>query len=383
MIGIEKEILSPWKEVRSFAKNQQELIFILIILLIRIILAFITPLVTTDLERSLWYGDHFWSIFFDVYSKTPLDIDPNYNIIDPTLGALAWPNNTYDYPLLSILFFAINALIPIGIANQMIFVKFSYTGFDFINFLLLRRLNNDKRISLLYWLILTPLSALEGQPVSLTILFVMLTIWLYKEFDNPVFAFLFAGISFHWKYISVLLMPYLIIDLFYKTVWIGESKRDEWIKFLKAIGYFTISFVILWFPLLFSPYILSYISFGGNLPVLTSPWNPFYLGKPLSLSGFLLIGLILGTLVIWFNKLREEKTNFWYGAGNIPILGLWSFLLIYKYAFPWYWMWAFPLVSILPWRKNRINLSFLVICIIASVEFVELTVGLANIFTIF
>lgn len=383
MIGIRKENLTSWEEVRSFTKNQQELLFILIILLIRIILAFVTPLVTTDLERSLWYGNHFWSIFFDVYSKTPLDIDPNYNIIDPTLGVLAWPDNTYDYPLLSILFFAINALFPIGIANQMVLVKFSYSGIDFINFLLLRRLNEDKRISTLYWLVLTPLSALEGQPVSITILFVMVTIWLYKELESPDLAFLFAGISFHWKYISVLLMPYLVMDLFYRTVWIGKFKKEEWISFLKSIGFFFITFIVLWFPLLFSPYIMSYISFGGDLPVLTSPWNPFYLGEPLSLSGFILIGLILGTLLVWLKKIKEDNSNFWLGAGNIPILGLWSFLLIYRYGFPWYWMWAFPLMSILPWRKNRIILTFISICVIASVEFVELTIGIGNIFTIF
>ena len=135
-------------------------IFFLLIGIIKLILISISPFVTTDLERNLWYGQQFWNVFFDVYRLTPFQIDPNFNIIDPTTGLFAWPDNTYDYPTLSIVLYALIALIPVGIAGQMIITKMFFIAVDVLNFFLLRQLDtsDSKLLSWVYWIVLIPFS---------------------------------------------------------------------------------------------------------------------------------------------------------------------------------------------------------------------------------
>jgi hypothetical protein len=341
------------------------------------VLLFFGPWLTTDLERSLWYGDKFWRIFFDVYALTPKEIDPNYNIIDLTTGLLAWPDNTYDYPILSILFYAAFALIPIGITGQIILVKFIFNLVDVVNFLLLRRLDDQKTLSWLYWVLLTPFSALEGQPVSITIFFFILAIWFYKEYSsNPIYAYIVIALAFHWKFVSLFLLPYIIADSYHRTIWKQIFNKERWILFLKPLLGFGIIFSLLWFPILVSPYILSYISWGGNLPVDEAhPWNPFYLGVPLTFGGFFLLTLFIGILVYW---IRTNKSKLWDYTGFFPLMFLWGFLMIYKFAFPWYWMWAFPFFTILPFNKREILIGYIIICLIAAVEFINWTVGVSG-----
>lgn len=360
-----------------FTKKRFFIIPFLLIGLIRLLLIFVEPLVTTDLERNLWYGKQFWTVFLDVYRLTPFEIDPSFNIIDPTTGLFAWPDNTYDYPILSILLYATITLAPIGIVGHMLLTKLLFTAIDVLNFLLLRQLDDSdtKILSWVYWIVLTPFTSIEGQPVSITLFFFILIIWLYKKYSNPSYAFIALALGFHFKYVPLLVLPYLGLDLFYQTVWSKKHKIILWKDFFVPLAAFTSVFLILWFPILVSPYIISYISFGGNLPVVGDPWNPFYLGLPLTLSGWLLLGLSGFILINWIRNTNSNRIEFWAGIGVLPILGLWGFLLIYKYAFPWYWLWALPLFPLLPWHKRGILLTYLGICSITAIEFINWTIG--------
>ena len=113
-------------------------VFLFLIILHFSIGAFINPLVTSDFERNLFYGRAFWKQIeltgngFSVYDKTPLEIDQNYDIRDPLSGLLSYPNTTYDYPSLQLLFWAILAPLPFS----SIIAKWVLSSFDLINFFL-------------------------------------------------------------------------------------------------------------------------------------------------------------------------------------------------------------------------------------------------------
>ena len=92
-------------EISRYFSHKYILVIFVIFMILRLLLVFLNPLFTTDLARSLFYGKNFWSVFFDVYKLTPVQIDPSFNIIDPTTGLLAWPDNTYDYGIVSLIFF--------------------------------------------------------------------------------------------------------------------------------------------------------------------------------------------------------------------------------------------------------------------------------------
>jgi hypothetical protein len=367
---------STSSKILHYLKYKPILFIFVTFCLIRIVLIFVPPLFTTDLARSLFYGKHFWSVGFNVYKFTPIQIDPNFSIIDPTTGQLAWPNNTYDYGLISILFYALLALIPLNSSELIIVSKVVFNIIDLGSFLILILLfPRNKEIPIAYWIFLTPFSSIEGQPVSITILFFILGIYFYSN-NKKILGYIFIALGFHWKYVTLLLLPYFLINDFYIYYSLKNKSISDFNFFLKPIISFFVVILLFMFPIFFSPYILSYISFGGNLPVISDPWNPFYIGRPYTLSSVLLLVLIIYILFSWYQFSKEVNKNIVSGISYLPILGLFTFLLIYKYAFPWYWMWSIPLYSIFPSKVKKIFFIFSLICIIAAIEFINLTVGI-------
>ena len=87
-------------------------VFLAFIILHIVLGAIVTPLFSSDFERNIFYGEAFWEHGFQVYDLTPLEIDPNYSIGDPTSGILAYENTTYDYPTIQLLFWAGMVLLP-------------------------------------------------------------------------------------------------------------------------------------------------------------------------------------------------------------------------------------------------------------------------------
>ncbi|MHA1444349.1 MAG: hypothetical protein ACTSR4_06315, partial [Candidatus Hodarchaeales archaeon] len=101
-----------------------------------------------------------------------------------------------------------------------------------------------------------------------------------------------------------------------------------------------------------------------------------YLSSIMS-SGILLLGILL-----WLKPISEEnrisldikgiiQRAYW-----LPLLLLLSFLKIYATAFPWYWLWFYPLLAILPEKERRIfTLLFAVTFAIGIIDFIDMTVG--------
>ncbi|MFX0209824.1 MAG: hypothetical protein ACFFDT_27830, partial [Candidatus Hodarchaeota archaeon] len=150
-----------------------------LILLHFLIGVIIPPLVTSDFERNLFYGEAFWKYGFRVYDMTPLEIDPFYDVRDPLTSEYSYPNTTYDYPTLQLLFWA--GLSPLPFSS--IIVKWVLSCVDILNFFLIYSLiksqqDEEKRrtlfengFALSYLIFSIPFSAIEGQPTAITILF--------------------------------------------------------------------------------------------------------------------------------------------------------------------------------------------------------------------
>ncbi|MFX1545871.1 MAG: hypothetical protein ACFFCU_06650 [Promethearchaeota archaeon] len=353
-------------------------VFILLIFLHFFIGAIFPPLATSDLERNLFYGRAFWQHGFRIYDLTPLEIDPLYDVRDPLSGEYSYPNTTYDYPTVQLLFWAGISFFPIS----SVIAKWIMSCVDIFNFFsisfIIKSLNGEdtrKRISewgfsISYLFFSIPFSAIEGQTTAITVMFLLLPLLLHSKYK--ILSYLSIGIGFHWKYISLILLPYLLIIDYV------ENKQV-------LFGFLTVitSMIFLSFPLLFSQFVLRYFSSFGNLELYSGqiPSNPLYLFYP-SISSLLSSLLLILAILYWLGILPQiDMSNinihgvlervYWF-----PFILLLSFLKIYATAFPWYWMWFYPCLIILP-RKIRSLFAVLlgVTFAIGLLDFVQMTVG--------
>jgi len=388
---IQSRLISSYKRIRQIIDdlgNFKRLVVVLIVLHL-LVGAIVSPILTTDLKRNLFYGNAFWEHGFKVYDMKPLDIDPNYDIIDPISGLLSYPNTTYDYPTIQLLFWAGMSLFPFS----NIMAKWTLSLFDFINFFLMffylkRRgikdqenettLSTHEKVFIFSYLLFSiPFSAMEGQSTSVTIFFLIVPIFLHK--DHPILSYLCIGLGFHWKYVSFLVLPYLVLqDVKY------------WKKIVKGLFALTSSLVLLSFPLLVSGFILHYFSFFGRLNEYSgqTPSNPLLFSQ-LYISSILTTIIIFLGLLSWFGlNIPEHKfhldlrslieKNYW-----TPFLLLLLFLKIYSTAFPWYWMWFYPLIIIFHKEERRLLIKLLGISLpFAIIDFIDITVGLSSLFEV-
>ena len=82
----------PLVKFKGFRISEPFYLVVFLLFCLHIVLGFlIPPLLTSDFHRNLFYGQAFWKYGFKVYDMTPLEIDPNYDIIDPPSGLLACP----------------------------------------------------------------------------------------------------------------------------------------------------------------------------------------------------------------------------------------------------------------------------------------------------
>ena len=356
-------------------------LFIIIIFLHFSIGGIIPPLVTSDFERNLFYGKAFWEHGFSVYDKTPLEIDPSYDVRDPLTGEYSYPNTTYDYPTLQLLFWAGLSPLPFSsIIAKWILSCFDILNFFLIYFLIRSRKSEEKNRTLFengfvfsYLFLSIPFSAIEGQSTAITILFFLLPLVLHSQYQ--ICGYMSIGLGFHWKYVSVLVLPYLLlID--------RDTIKQALLGFLTVV----MSILLLSFPILFSSFITRYFSSFGNLGAYSGqlPSNPLFLFYP-SLSSILSLGILILALLYWVGILPRNgsvrinvsetiERVFW-----LPFVFLLAFLKIYATAFPWYWMWFYVCLAILPQKDRRLFTILLgVTFAIGLVDFIQMTVGLTT-----
>ncbi|MFW9777842.1 MAG: hypothetical protein ACFFE8_03230 [Candidatus Heimdallarchaeota archaeon] len=337
---------------------------------------FIPPLFTTDLLRNLFYGKFFWHYGFDVYDMTPVQLDPQYNVVDPFSGLLAHPLTSFNYPTIQLLFWAFVALFSL----PLFIIKWIFSLIDIINVFFMSNLIKNKNwgdqgrkldagIFFLSYLVLTlPLSAIEGQPVAFTVFFVLFPLNLHP--NHRKLSYLFIGLGFHWKYVPIILLPYfVIID--------SEQRRQTFLNILLAGG----TILLLSFPILFSGFVFWFFGYLLVPRQYTKLYNtnPFLLEylTPSSLMSTAILGLaiftafdipsIVSSRTLYLSELRGR--THW-----VPFIILSIFLKIYPTAWPWYWVWYYPTLVLLP--QNKFNLF----CIltggmlgIAAIDFIRMT----------
>ncbi|MHA2203503.1 MAG: hypothetical protein ACW991_07420 [Candidatus Hodarchaeales archaeon] len=347
---------------------------------------FVPPLVTSDFERNLFYGKAFWDHGFSVYDMTPLEIDPSYDVRDPLTGEYSYPNTTYDYPTLQLLFWAGLSSLPFS----SIVTKWFLSCVDVFNFFVIyslmrskerkenKRTISEKGFAFSYLVFSIPFSAIEGQATAITIFFLILPLVLHNRYQKC--SYLSVGLGFHWKYVSALVIPYLLIlD--------RERIKQALLGLLTAVS----SIILLSFPLLSSSFILRYFSSFGNLGEYSGqlPSNPLFLLYP-SISSFLSSGILILALAYWVGYLPKNDTIkrnlhgvvervYW-----LPFILLLIFLKIYTTAFPWYWMWSYACLTILPYKDRKLFMILLGCTFaIGLVDFIQMTIGIPALFEFF
>lgn len=343
----------------------------------------VPPLVTSDFERNLFYGKNFWEHGFKVYDMTPFMIDPSYDVRDPLTGEYSYPNTTFDYPTLQLLFWAGMSVMPFA----LITAKWILSCVDFFNFFVIYSLMKSrerkttifgKSLAISYLFFSIPFSAIEGQATAVTILFLLLPLILHRQYQ--IYSYLSIGLGFHWKYVSVLVFPYLLIQ---DRAVIKQAIRG----ILIVIG----SVSLLSFPLLYSSFILRYFSSFGNLGEYSGqlPSNPLYVFHP-SVSSLISSGILILALIYWLGYLPKNDTSkinlqgvlervYW-----LPFVFLLVFLKIYTTAFPWYWMWFYACLTILPHNERKLFTILLGITFtIGLIDFIQMTVGISTILELF
>ena len=236
----------------------------------------------------------------------------------------------------------------------------------------------EKGFTLSYLLFAIPFSAMEGQSTSITIFFFLIPIALYSR--NNQASYIAVGLGFHWKYVSLIILPYLIVkDIF------------SWKRVFSGLSLLVGTILLLSFPILWSQFILAYFSFFGNLGQYSGqiPSNPLLISK-LYISSFLSTGILILGIILWvkpFTKDLKVSINFkgiiergyW-----IPLLLLLTFLKIYTTAFPWYWMWFYSLIVLLPLKDRRLFTKlFALTFAFGLIDFIHITVGFETFFGYF
>jgi len=107
---------------------------------VRLWLCAVPPAETTDVLRNLGYGAAFWRHGLAVYDMRPRELT------DAAWHEL-WPGHTYDYPVVTLLFFAVLARLGAGVAAA----KVALTLIELTNALLILRLTRSRALATLYW----------------------------------------------------------------------------------------------------------------------------------------------------------------------------------------------------------------------------------------
>ncbi len=370
------EFQSAVNQVTKFLKesfqSRRYLTLFIFILLIRGVFILIPPLVTSDLLRNIFYGTNFWKHGFAVYNMTPLDLDPNYAIVDPLSGALSWEKNMYDYPMFHLLFFAFITLLPLPV----LITKTVFTVIDVVNFFIIRSYKQFDQFSWLYLIVSAFFSSLEGQVTPITVFIFLFGIYLYNS-EVLLYkrcSYLIAAIGFHWKIIGVILFPYFFLKDLINSNNAKFSKNEQKeliVRFLYFLIPFTIFMII---PLLNSLYLFN-SQFATGFLYDIEPWNPLYL-PILYPSGILLALATLTICLLWINL----KSRWQEGVEYTLLLELGIFFLfIYKFAMPWSWLYFVPAFLVIPnqdyLKRNRLILLYFVIFLLASVDFFQITIG--------
>jgi hypothetical protein len=177
-----------------------------------------------DRNRNLVYGSLFWEYGFNVYDFSDEYIRENFGALDDfSLGCNL--NITYEYPPLTLLFFAGMSSLPVGIGSQRILVNLVLFLIADINVLLVWQMGKryrKKKWFLAFFVVYCALEfyfgAIVGKMETVANLFILTSIYFFKR-DEIEKSCVLLAVGTQFKVYPILLLPFLLIKARKKIYW--------------------------------------------------------------------------------------------------------------------------------------------------------------------
>jgi hypothetical protein len=296
------------------------------------------PSETGDIVRNLLYGLAVNAHDFSSAGDSLVSLSPRW-------AAVPWGQFPYNYPPVTLAFFALIA----AISPTVFFAKLTLTAIEGINACLIARVSGSRALALVYWL--SPLSiwwiSKEGQFEPLQALFMLLA--LSAAASRPFLAGLLVTLGTSTKATAAAMAPWLL----------GEAVRAR----RNALALSLAGLVLGSLPIAFSQWSYAGVSnlLHYSAPLVYNPyfWNP--------------LAPMFANHPFWQNAANETASYgflialvalAWRDRRVLPYLGPIAFIVFCKVhtnVQPWYWTllpaflmtvpdtrWRFALVALCP-----------------------------------
>jgi len=320
-----------------------------IVLIVRFYFCGQVPDRTTDAFRNIGYTSHFWTLGTDIYKSVASDFKPE-------IWTENWSEVGYIYPPLTLVFFSIFSLFGAGI----VWVKLLLTLCDVGSAVIIAK-HSSKRMGLL--LLATPSmvwwTSHEGQFESLQ-LFMMLVCSHFILKKKWFLAGVFLMLGVQTKIFSVLLIPFLMAQLFIERDKIYESTKKIllgiFVGILPFFPFYIKKPTILFMPLLENTN-RSFNPFAWNLssPEFVQNTHKWIMNWSATFSYVMIVVLVIFTITI-----RKKKFDL---LSSLSPSSFWLILKSLKWAHVWYPIqFAGLLLSVVNYRRIFALLLILNFC---------------------
>jgi hypothetical protein len=296
------------------------------------------PAQTGDILRHMCYGAYVWKTGLSAAGSSLTELNPY-------LERVSWSGYPYNYPIMTLLFFA--GLVKVS--PTIFFAKLALTALEGLNSMLVYKYSRQPILALIYWSF--PVSVWwvshEGQFEPLQNFFVLCALVLLA--NRKSLSLCMLALAAQVKVTGILLLPYFLVDI--------KRKRPEGITApLAAFGAGLLPTLI---ALFYYPAIRQVLSTGAMMRINQYYWNFLdysMFGGSMTLTVIfgqvasygLLIVLVI-SVIIYTIKKKEVKSFI------APL----SFILFCKISTiwqPWYFVLLLPFLLPIKNRKVRLGL---------------------------
>lgn len=303
-------------------------------------------IIERDRNRNEIYGELFWQIGFNVYRINDHILKTQYNVSDDHLLA-SYLNITYEYPVITLLFFAfITGIFPGIHGLQHIFINMVLLLIYVMNLLLILYVGRKyldkswfKIVFSAYAIYGFIMAVFGGKVEPLTDLFFLISIYFMQQNRTKLGQFM-LGISVQTKVYTAIAFPIYFIIAPIDSIFFFLSLLITVIPFLSTgLSYDTL--------------IRHFLNDTGYSPYAT---NSLWLGRvfmnPWSITTFLIFIILEIFTIFKFDK--DETARFGFKVGfrirsiqDIYLVLFPGTLFLYRWVMPWYFGWFIPLTLIL------------------------------------
>lgn len=208
------------------------------------------PVNTGDIIRHIYYGLFVDQNGLSAAGKSLVELDPH-------LQKIAWSSLRYNYPIVTLFFFA----IVVKFSPTIFFAKFVLTLIEALNSLLVYKYSKQRFLALIYWA--SPISiwwvSHEGQFEPLQNIFIISALFFLPK--RKSLAFILLALAVQVKLTAVLFLPYFLL----------QTRHEK----LGSLTHIFTAFVIGFLPTIVT--IFHYPAISQIFSTITSlNYNPYY-----------------------------------------------------------------------------------------------------------